>query len=289
MLVLTSSKPAERRLMAVMAHPDDESFGIGGTLALYARRGVDVHLVCATQGEVGEAPPGLKGFASKAEMRVAELRCASQILGLKSVNFLGYRDSGMPGSADNHHPQALAAAPLAEVARKIAAHIRQGRPQVMITFDPIGGYRHPDHIAVHQATVEAVRLAGDPQQALDLAPYFPQKLYFHTFPRRFLRMAVWLMTLWRKDPRRFGQNKDVDLMSLAEVEFPIHAVISVRAVHQLKEQAIACHASQGGNMPRRGPMRWAFRLFDRSETFMRAIPAEPPSHTERDLFDGVII
>ena len=114
----------KRSLLAVFAHPDDETFGTGGTLAHYARAGVSVHLVCATRGEVGEAPRDLKGFASVGDMRADELQYASNILGLESVNFLGYLDSGMPGSPDNRHPQALAAAPTDEVARKIAAYIR---------------------------------------------------------------------------------------------------------------------------------------------------------------------
>jgi LmbE family N-acetylglucosaminyl deacetylase len=81
---------------------------------------VDVHLICATRGEVGAAPPELlHGFASLAELRESELRCAASLLGLASVTFLDYRDSGMPGSPDNQHPQALAAAPLEEVAARV--------------------------------------------------------------------------------------------------------------------------------------------------------------------------
>ncbi len=105
-------------MLAVLAHPDDESFGPGGTLALYARRGVDVHLVCATRGEVADGLPRncWPGTPSIGALREHELRCAAGHLGLTGVHFLGYRDSGMPGSEDNRHPQALAAAPLDEVA-----------------------------------------------------------------------------------------------------------------------------------------------------------------------------
>src|SRR4030067_3199036 len=110
-----------KRLLAVLAHPDDQTCGTGGPLARSARWGGEVHLACATAGEVGEAPPDLKGFASVGEMRKSELRCAAQTLGLTQVHFLGYRDSGMPGSPDNLHPQALAAAPLEQVAREGAA------------------------------------------------------------------------------------------------------------------------------------------------------------------------
>ena len=112
----TNSKPV---LLAVLAHPDDETFGMGGTLALYAQQGAAVHLVCATRGEVGDVDPEyMQGYDSIADRREHELRCAAQMLGLAGVHFLDYRDSGMPGSEDNHHPRALAAAPLDEVASK---------------------------------------------------------------------------------------------------------------------------------------------------------------------------
>ncbi len=275
-----------RRLLAVYAHPDDETFGTGGTLAHYARQGVEVYLITATRGEVGEAPPDLKGFASTGEMREDELRCAAGILGLKAVYFLGYRDSGMPGSPDNKHPQALAAQPVDAVAREVARYIREIKPQVVMTFDPIGGYRHPDHIAIHNATVEAFRLAGDPNVAIDnLAAYQPQKLYFSTFSRRFMRTAVNVMRLLGRDPEHFGTNKDINLASLVDVDYPIHASVPIGDVVQVKEQAAACHASQGGSMP--PLLRWAQRLVANRETFMRAVPTEPPKQREHDLFAGV--
>ncbi len=276
----------KRTLLAVFAHPDDE-LSAGGTLAHYARAGVRAHLICATRGEVGEAPPDLKGFASIGEMRADELQCASNILGLDSLTFLGYRDSGMPGSADNTHPQALAAAPVDAVARQVAASIRRLKPQVVITFDPIGGYRHPDHIAIHHATVAAVQIAGDAAQDLDgLAPYAPQKLYFTVFSRGFLRAAVRVLRLLRQDPTRFGKNKDVDLTSFVDVDYPTHARISIRDVIALKERATACHASQLAGMGG-APARLLQRIFAGDETFMRALPAEPPPQIERDLFEGI--
>ncbi|MDP2660247.1 MAG: PIG-L deacetylase family protein [Dehalococcoidia bacterium] len=278
--------PSGRRLLAVFAHPDDETLGNGGTLALYARRGVEVHLVCATRGEVGEAPQGLKGFSSIGEMREDELKTAAAVLGLKAVNLLGYRDSGMPGSADNLHPKALVAAPLEEVALRIAAHIRRIRPQVMVTFDPIGGYRHPDHIAVHRATVEAFRLAGDAETDIDgLPPYTAQKLYYGIFSRRLLRWVVRISRLLGRDPRHFGRNQDVDLAALADVQFPIDASISIREVKSLKEQAAAAYVSQAGGMG--GIIRWLQHWFGKRETFMRAVPPPQPGHLERDLFEGI--
>lgn len=275
-----------RALLAVYAHPDDE-LSAGGTLAHYARQGVSTHLICATRGEVGEAPPDLKGFHSIAEMRTDELLCASNILGLDSVNFLGYRDSGMPGSPDNHHPQSLVAAPVDEVARKIAAYIRRLKPNVVITFDPIGGYRHPDHIVIHRATVQAFAMAGDTKIEIeDLPSHAPSKLYFSTFPHGFLRMGVRLLKLIGRDPKRFGKNGDIDLEALVEFDFPIHARVSIGDVLDQKMRATACHSSQlpsmGGTLA-----RWFQKLFASEETFMRAVPAEPPSHIEHDLFEGI--
>ena len=284
----------KRVLLAVYAHPDDE-LSAGGTLAHYARQGVSTHLICATRGEVGEAPPDRNGFASVAEMRTNELQCAAGILGLESVNFLGYRDSGMPGSPDNAHPDALINAPVDEVAHKIAAHIRRLKPQVVITFDPIGGYRHPDHIAIHRATVEAFKIAGDSGLVLseveglgigDWEPYAPQKLYFSTFPRGFMRLAVRVLKLIGRDPRHFGKNGDIDLASLGEVDFPIHARISISDVLEQKERAAACHLSQLASMG--GTLARVFqRLFANTEIFMRAVPVEPPAQIERDLFEGI--
>ena len=130
----------KRTLLAVLAHPDDETFGMGGTLALYAQRGVAVHLVCATRGEVGEvAQHFLEDFQSIGDLREHELRCAARNLGLAGVHFLDYRDSGMAGSLENQHPQSLAAAPLDEVAARVTAYIRDLRPHVVLTFDPVGG------------------------------------------------------------------------------------------------------------------------------------------------------
>ena len=103
-----------------------------------------------------------RDFSSVAERRESELRCAAGILGLTGVYFLGYRDSGMPGTPDNQHPNALAAQPVDEVAAKVVHYIRLLRPQVVVTHDPIGGYKHPDHIAMHRATVRAFKLASDP-------------------------------------------------------------------------------------------------------------------------------
>jgi LmbE family N-acetylglucosaminyl deacetylase len=285
-----SSPHKDLTLLSVLAHPDDESFGMGGTLALYARRGVAVHLVCATRGEVGEVEPDfLQNYQSIGDLRQDELGCAAGKLGLAGVHFLGYRDSGMAGSPENQHPEALAAAPLDEVAAKVTCYIRRLRPQVVLTFDPIGGYRHPDHIAIHQATVKAFYAAGDPAvYPSEYPPYQPQKLYFHTFPRGWLTWAVRLMPLFGKDPRRFGQNEDINLLALTQESFPIHARIDYREVAALKEAASACHASQGSMASSSsGLIRRALRLASGQDLYMRAYPGAKAGLRESDLFEGI--
>ncbi|GAB4434287.1 MAG: PIG-L family deacetylase [Chloroflexi bacterium OHK40] len=278
-------------LLAVLAHPDDESFGSGGTLARYAWSGAHVHLICATGGEEGTvATHFLEGYGSIAERRRAELMCAAEALGLASVTLLGYRDSGMAGTAANQHPEALAAQPLEAVAARVTHEIRRLRPQVVITFDPIGGYMHPDHIAIQRATVEAFHAAGDPARFPgDLPPYAPQKLYFQTFSRRVLRAAVRLMPLFGRDPRRFGTNGDIDLAALAAYEFPTHASIDILPVLPARERAVACHASQGGGSGGlRGGLARLLALAGGHETYMRAHPPAPEGLHETDLFEGVV-
>ena len=147
---LQDNMNGKRTLCFIGAHPDDETFGVGNTLAYYAAAGVDVYYVCATRGEAGMNNLNqLRGFKSLAELRTDELNYAASVLGLAGVVHLGYRDSGMPGAEDNKHPEALAAAPVDEVSERIVKIIRDLKPDVVITHDPIGGYRHPDHVAIH--------------------------------------------------------------------------------------------------------------------------------------------
>lgn len=282
----TAFQVKNKILLAVLAHPDDESFGMGGTLALYAARGVDVYLVCATRGEAGEADAEhLKGFSSVGEMRESELRCAAGILGLKGVFFLGYRDSGMPGSEANFHPDAQIQHSVEEVAGRVVKYIRELKPDVVLTFDPIGGYRHPDHIHIQQATTLAFARADDPEFFPEAGgPFAPRALYYHIIPHGFLKAAVFLLRLFGKDPRRFGKNGDIDLVAIAEVDFPVHARIDIRPVWEKKERASACHSSQGGggNSGLRGLLS---RLFGGHETFLRVYPpARPGEGVSRDLF-----
>ncbi len=274
-------------LLAVLAHPDDETFGTGGTLAYYASRGIEVHLVCATRGEVGDVDPEmLQGFSSVAELREHELNEAARVLGITQVHLLDYRDSGMAGSPDNQHPRALVAANLEVVAGEVVHFIRQLQPQVMITFDPIGGYMHPDHIAIHRATVKAFFAAGDPVQYSESLPAWqPQKLYYHTFPRFLLRVGLFFMKLFGKDPRKFGKNGDIDLVPVAEANYPVHAQINYKRVIEKVDQAYACHASQGGKTSSKIILRFQ-KVFGVNDQYMRAFPP-PDRGLEKDLFEGI--
>ncbi|MDP1548494.1 MAG: PIG-L family deacetylase [Anaerolineales bacterium] len=279
-----------KKILAVLAHPDDESFGLGGTLALYALRGYETYYVCATRGEEGSADEEfLKGYKDTAEMRTDELMRAAKHLGLKEVFFLGYRDSGMPGMDANNHPDAQINHPVEEVAGKVVKYIRSLKPDVVITFDPIGGYKHPDHIHIHKATVFAFANADNASfypEAGD--PFKPQALYFQVFPRWFLRTMTRLMPIFGKDPTKWGRNGDINLKELAEVEFPVHVRVNTRTVDEAKRLASAAHASQGGIGMRRGLMGFITRVLGDHEDFMRAYPpVEDGFKRKRDLFDEV--
>lgn len=279
---------AAKTILVVLAHPDDESFGMGGTLAYYSTQGVDVHLLCATKGEAGTVDPEyLEKVGSIAELRQAELACAAQALGLKSVSYLGFRDSGMAGSADNRHPDSLVTASTEAVTARIVAHIRRLRPNIVITFDHVGGYHHPDHIATHNATVRAFHASGDAQYFPDAgAPFQPEKLYFSAINRRRLRRIVSLMRLTGNDPTKVGRNKDIDLTMLTrDADTPPHVTINYRSVQDCKDRADACHASQqGGRFSRFSLIDFIARLLGRSDSFTRAHPPTPDDYRSTDLF-----
>lgn len=281
----------QQTLLFVGAHPDDETFGVGGTLAQYATAGVKVYYACATRGEAGSVDPEhMEGYTTVGDMRWAELERAARTLGLAGIVYLGYRDSGMPGSEDNRHPEALVIAPLEQVAGRVVKVIRDLKPEVVITSDPIGGYRHPDHIAIHNATVEAFHTAGDPKQYPESGPAFqPQKLYFALFPRRWLKVMVRLLPLLGQDPRHFGRNKDIDLASLADVNFPVHATVRLtKQAIKSRDKAATCYASQGGGRQRRaGLLGLVSRFWEARDQYMRAYPP-PIGRRESDLFEGTV-
>lgn len=278
-------------LLGIFAHPDDESFGPGGTLARYAREGVDVHVCIATDGAAGSYDESmLDGYSSLAQRRAEELACAVKTLGA-TLHTLGYRDSGMEGAPDNKHPDCLYQADLDEVAREIVRLIREVRPEVVITHDPTGGYFHPDHIRVNHAVTRAFTRAAEAEAyptllAEGYEPWQPQRLYYTAMPRTYLRWAIRFLRLFRKDPTRFGRNGDIDLTRLGIPDEQIHVRVKIGPYLPIKEAASACHASQGGRgaifgwMPR--PVRR--RLFG-VESFTQAYPPQPVPHD--DLFAGL--
>jgi LmbE family N-acetylglucosaminyl deacetylase len=263
-----------KTLLVIFAHPDDESHGPGGTLAKYAAAGVAVHYLCATRGEAGSVDSRfLENGRSVAELRTAELLCAADELNLTGVHFLDYRDSGMEGSPDNQHPESLYAAPLDEVAGRIADYIRRLRPDVIITHDQFGWYGHPDHIKCYQAVLRAYELlygicCGEAHPVQN-APC----LYVSSFSKSLLKLMIRFMPLFGRNPRRHGQNQDVDLVKIASWDVPLTAEVRVGKFLPSKDRAKAAHASQQPLAQSKN--RWVSALLRRTETvesFSRLYP-----------------
>ncbi|ANW18317.1 N-acetyl-1-D-myo-inositol-2-amino-2-deoxy-alpha-D-glucopyranoside deacetylase [Streptomyces clavuligerus] len=183
-----------RRLLLVHAHPDDESINNGATMALYAATGAQVTLVTCTLGEEGEViPPGLAHLAPDREDRLgphrrAELAAAMKELGVADHRLLGgagrFRDSGMMGVEQNRRERAFWRTPVDEAAGYLVEIIRSVRPQVLVTYDPDGGYGHPDHIQTHRVAVRAADLAAERAYRRDLGdPHTIDKIYWNRVPR----------------------------------------------------------------------------------------------------------
>lgn len=282
-----------RSLLGVFAHPDDESFGPGGTLARYAGEGADVHVIIATDGIAGsvEASHTLTEHESLAQVRSAELANAAVALGLTTIWSLPYRDSGMRNSADNQHPLALIQQPLPRLIHDLADYMVRLQPQVVITHDPWGGYGHPDHIRVCEAVTAAFYIAGNRSENGGGAEghHGPQKLYYTALDKRMLKLFVQLMPLFGQDPAAQGRNKDINYVEISQWETPVTARIDIDNYFQQKLAASRAHASQFGGGPgwlRLLPKFSRRRLMGR-DTFTRAYPA-PTGTLEQDLFEGVV-
>jgi LmbE family N-acetylglucosaminyl deacetylase len=284
----------DKRLLFAFPHPDDESFGPGGTIAKYAREGTDVHYVCATRGEVGTVEAEmLKPYTHLAPdqqlgaLRGQELRNAADILGLTGLHYLGYRDSGMIGSADNQDPRAFINADPDRVTGQLVKIFRSVRPQVVVTFDPFGGYGHPDHIFIHHRATEAFHAAGDAARYPEAgAPYQPQKLYWSVFPKRLIKFFVLMLRVTRRDATKFGRNGDIDLEEIAAHDYPATMHVNIRPYYPIKQEASACHVSQlEGGPARFGKLQKWFMM---TEHFRLVEPAANGRRLkERDLFEGV--
>jgi N-acetyl-1-D-myo-inositol-2-amino-2-deoxy-alpha-D-glucopyranoside deacetylase len=273
------------------AHPDDESFGPGATLALYALRGVKVVYVCSTRGESGTVDPELmQGYSSIGDLRWDELKKAGRALGLADIIYLGYRDSGVSGSENNNHPDALAMAPVDQIAAKMVKIIREFKPDVVLTHDPGGGYFHPDHTATHKAAVKAFYAASDPQLCPEAGPAFrASRLYFATVHHGFTRLIIKIMPVMGQDPHHFGRNKDIDMTKMMKTDYPVHAVIRpTREALDKQARAISCHVSQLVSAPDTSSLLFKIvnLLHRRKDYFTREYP--PPGRPkEQDLFDGI--
>lgn len=175
-------------LLTVHAHPDDESSKGAGTVARYHAEGVHTVLVCCTGGEEGDVlNPAMDRPEVRArlpELRLEELRRATEVIGYDEVILLGYRDSGMPGTPANDDPRSFAQAPLEEAVRRLVEVMRRTRPQVVVGYGDERGYRHPDHLRVHEATRVAFDEAGDPRAHPQAGqPWQPEKLYYTMWSR----------------------------------------------------------------------------------------------------------
>jgi mycothiol S-conjugate amidase len=177
-------------LLAVHAHPDDEASKGAGTVARYHAEGVRTVLVTCTGGEAGDIlnpvmdRPEIK--EDIAAVRRGELDRAAAIIGYDEVVLLGYRDSGMPDTPANAHPDAFANAPLDEAVGRLVEVIRREKPQVVVTYgDDQRGYPHPDHLRVHDISIIAFDKAGDPEAHPESGdPWQPLKLYYTMWSRK---------------------------------------------------------------------------------------------------------
>ncbi|MET0421366.1 MAG: mycothiol conjugate amidase Mca [Acidimicrobiia bacterium] len=196
-------------VLSVHAHPDDESSKGASTMALYHAEGVRTVLVTCTGGEAGDIlNPDADTEDVRADLgavRMRELDEAVRIIGYDQLYLLGYRDSGMPDTDHNAHPDNFANADLDEATGRLVAIVRAERPQVIVTYSDGrgGGYEHPDHIRVHDISVLAFDRAGDPDWYPDAGePWQPLKLYYSTgFSRsRVVTMHEWLIANGEESP-----------------------------------------------------------------------------------------
>ena len=272
-------------LLAIFAHPDDESYGAGGVMALAAAAGNKVWVLCATNGDQG-GRPGEVGVdhALDPEIRRAELACACSELGIAEPIFLGYRDSGMEGwgAPDG----SLSRAPQDEVVERILAVIRRLRPAVIVTFDPGGVYGHPDHTACSATATAAYRRAA-------AEPGGPIALYHQALPRS----AIAAMRAAQEEERRRSGDTtpptEDDIRQgeafekLARPDEEITTVVPIASVLERKVAALACHDSQMRGRQWDDPEARAQmeRMFG-TETFVRVDPPPQPDEKE-DRFAGL--
>ncbi|MEE9581454.1 MAG: PIG-L family deacetylase [Acidimicrobiia bacterium] len=231
-------------LLSFHAHPDDESISMGGTLASVAAAGTPVTVVTATRGEAGEIHNRQDADEVRdrlGEIRTAELISALKVLGVGEPVFLGYRDSGMMGTPENQHSDAFWRADFFEAVGRLVRIVREYRPEVVTSYDPFGGYGHPDHIQVHRIGTAAYWAAADVGRfpATDYGePWMPSKLYWATWSRdRMIKVR-------RQMTPDLGAGVEVDEPSAGSLEGHITTTIDIGEVFDLKHQALLCHDTQ---------------------------------------------
>ncbi|MEO5821676.1 MAG: PIG-L family deacetylase [Vicinamibacteraceae bacterium] len=267
------------RLMAVLAHPDDESLGFGGTLATYAAAGVETFLVMATRGEAGRCgehrrgTPGHPGPEALAGIREAELRAAAAILGIGDIAFLDYRD------------QELDRADHGEVVARIVHQLRRTRPDVVLTFGQDGAYGHPDHIAICQQATAAVAVAADPSFVSGDGdrPHRVAKLYYIAWPA-----STW--AAYEDALQKLVSVVDgVERQAVPWPDWSITTVIDTRAAWETVWRAVSCHASQMAifeGLKDLSPM--LHQALWGSQSFYRVLSTvNGGRQQETDLFEGI--
>lgn len=236
---------SDRCILSVHAHPDDESSKGAPTIARYRAEGVRSVLVTCTGGEEGDI---LNPVMDRPEVRdnlhavrLDELRRAAEIIGYDEVVLLGYRDSGMADSEANAHPEAFANVELDEAVGALVAVIRRARPQVILTYgDDQQGYPHPDHLRVHDISVPAFTLAGDPDYRPDLGdPFAPSKMYY----------SVWSMRRIRATHEKFLELGLESPYSAEWFERPdqdhrVTTSIDITEHYEVRLEALRAHATQ---------------------------------------------
>jgi N-acetyl-1-D-myo-inositol-2-amino-2-deoxy-alpha-D-glucopyranoside deacetylase len=234
-------------LMIVHAHPDDEVIGSGGTFARYDSEGIRTVLATATLGEEGEIVvkemDTPENHARLAEIRRQELRRATEILGIRHQEFLGYRDSGMAGLPTNEHPECFNMADLDEATGRLVRLVRAYRPQVLVSYNAHGGYGHPDHIACHKVTLAAFDAAADPARYPEAGPAWAvAKLYEMNRPREITRQA------WEQMHERGMKtpldNPDYDITRYTAPDEVVTTQIDVGDYIDRKRAALLEHVTQ---------------------------------------------